>query len=97
MAADREDRRDLLFGGTYLLSETSEAALEDYARALAQAREAEALRPAAASPGDPARAEVHGVSLLGAAVELTEAVTRDVEDFARALALDGRHDRLGWS
>jgi len=93
---------DLLFGGAYALSENSEAALEDYARAVAQAGEAEALRKSEGSGGGsgspgPEGAEVHGVRLVAPKAAVSPEVTRDVEDFARALAQDGRNDRLGWS
>jgi hypothetical protein len=91
---------DLLFDGAYALTESSEAALEDYARAVAEAKGAEALRKG--SSGDsgedrPERVQVCGVRLVAPTAAPGAEVTRDVEEFARALAQDGRHDRLGWS
>jgi hypothetical protein len=102
MTGAGDESVDLLFGGAYALSESSEAALEDYARAVAQAGEAEALRKDERSdegPGSsgPERAKVHGVRLVAPQAAASPEVTRDVEDFARALAQDGRNDRLGWS
>jgi hypothetical protein len=74
-----------------VLSEGAALALEDYARALTQAEEAWARRLA----GDPAR--VSGVRLQGPALVITAALTRDIEDFARALTLGRDGPGLGWS
>jgi hypothetical protein len=82
---------DVPFREPYLLSETSEAALEDYARVLAQAEAAEALHPGEA-PG-----RVTGVRLRSAAAELTDALRRDIEDFARGLSQGRTDGGLGWS
>ncbi len=82
---------ELTFRSGYALSESGEVALEDYARVLAQAEGAEAVR----RPDDPAL--VRGVRLRAAAATLTEALARDIEDFAHGLA-QGRPDGgLGWS
>ena len=88
--ASAPDAFELPFRTTYALSEGGEVALEDYARVLAQAEGAEALR----SKSDPAL--VRGVRLLATAATLTEALARDIEDFAQGLA-QGRTDGLGWS
>jgi hypothetical protein len=93
---------DLLFDGAYALSESSEAALEDYARVVAEAGGAEALRKSYGSSGGPVedrpeRVEVRVVRLIAPTTAPSTEVARDVEEFARALAQDGRHDRLGWS
>ena len=86
-----EDAYELPFRTAYALSEGAEVALEDYARVLAQAKGAEALR----SKSDPAL--VRGVRLLAAAATLTEALARDIEDFAHGLAQGRTNGGLGWS
>ena len=79
------------FRKAYALSEGGEVALEDYARVLAQAERAEALR----STSDPAL--VRGVQLWAAGATLTEALARDIEDFAHGLAQGRQDGGLGWS
>jgi hypothetical protein len=81
---------ELPFQAACALSEGGEVALEDYARVLAEASGAEALR----SPSDPAL--VRGVRLHAASAVLTETLARDIEDFAHGLA-QGRTNGLGWS
>jgi len=73
-----------------LLDEPAEVALEDYARALARAAGAEAVR----SAGDPAW--IAGVHLCGLASPLSDATASDVRAFARGLAA-GPGGGLGWS
>ena len=85
------DAFELPFRTAYALSESGEVVLEDYARVLAQAKGAEALR----STSDPAL--VHGVRLWAAAATLTEALARDIEDFAHGLAQGRTDGGLGWS
>ena len=85
------DAFELPFQKAYALSESGEVALEDYARVLAQAETAEALR----STSDPAL--VRGLRLGAVAATLTEALFRDIEDFARGLAQGGTDGGLGWS
>jgi hypothetical protein len=70
------------------LSDASEVALEDYARALTGARRAEARRD-----GD----AVVAVRLSGLAREIVPAAKRDVLDFARGLAVRDGGPGLGWS
>jgi hypothetical protein len=71
------------------LTEGAEVALEDYARTVARARSAEALRGADTGP-------ITGVHLCGLAAPVAPALVRDVEDFARSL-LAGSGGGLGWS
>jgi hypothetical protein len=90
------DTEDVAFGASYALGETSEAALEDYARyarAVAQAAGAEALHAADEAPPGP----VVGVRVRGAGLALTDDRRRDIEDFARDLAQGGTGSGLGWS
>ena len=82
---------ELPFRSGYALSESGEVALEDYARVLAQAEDAEALRRS----DDPAL--VRGVRLQAATATLTEALARDIEDFALGLAQGRTDGGLGWS
>ena len=85
------DTFELPFRTAYALSEGAELALEDYARVLAQAEGAGTLR----SESDPAL--VRGVCLRAAAANLTEALVRDIEDFAHGLAQGRTNGGLGWS
>jgi hypothetical protein len=85
------DGFELPFRTAYVLSEGGEVALEDYARVLAQAEAAEALR----SPSDPGL--VRGVRLRGVRASFTEALARDIEDFARGLSPGRTDSGLGWS
>ena len=73
------------------LDDPAEVALEDYARTVARAHEAEAVRT-----GDEAPA-VTGVKLLGVASPPTRQMRLDIEDFARDLARRGEGAGLGWS
>jgi hypothetical protein len=82
---------DVLFASACAVDDTLEVALEDYARVLAQAEGARALRP----EGDPGR--VAGVRLLGPRAELTPSLRADIEDFARDLAGRGGGSGLGWA
>jgi len=68
--------RELRFAQSQALSEGAEVALEDYARTLAEAGEAEAI------PGDGGVAGVH----LCQAGTAPPTLAADVEDFARDLA-----------
>ncbi len=85
----REEWYDLAFQGTYGLDDAGEMALEDYARVVSRAQGAEAVRDA--------DLKVNAVRLRGAAGPLSEAAARDVEDFARDLALRGGGSGLGWA
>ena len=82
---------DLPFRAGYPLDEPGEVALEDYARALTRAAEAEALR----ADDDPARVRGVHVCRLGAAI--TSAMASDLEDFARDLAVRAGGSGLGWA
>jgi hypothetical protein len=73
------------------LDDPAEVALEDYARAVARAREAEAVR--AAGEESP----VTGMRLAGVVSPPTPQMQSDIEDFARDLALRGEGSGLGWS
>jgi len=87
--APREQWYDLAFQTAYELDDLGEMALEDYARVLARAEGAEAVRGA----GD----EVTGVRLRGASEPVPSAVSRDIEAFARDLAARGGGSGLGWA
>jgi hypothetical protein len=80
---------DLAFRAGYPIGEPAEVALEDYARALLRAREAEAVRVEA----DPRM--VAGVHVCGLGVSVTAPLLCDLEDFARSLVAGG--PGLGWS
>jgi hypothetical protein len=82
---------ELSFHATYPLTESAMAALEDKARVLARAGDAAVLR----GGDDPAL--VRGVRVLEAAAVPTDAILRDLEDFARSLTLGGPEAGLGWS
>jgi len=83
--------RDLPFRAAYALDEPGEVALEDYARTVARAGAAELVR-AEGSPG-----AVTGVHVCEAGAALSEASARDIEDFARDLAVGTATGGLGWS
>ena len=85
------DPFEVPFRAAYALSEGGEVALEDYARVLAKAEGAEALR----SQGNPAL--VGGVRLRAAAALITDGLARDIEDFAQGLAHGRTDGGLGWS
>jgi hypothetical protein len=82
---------DLPFQARYSLDEAGEVALEDYARTLSRAGAVESVR----AQGD--ASAVSGLHLCGLEAAPTPAVIRDVEDFARDLALGGGSGGLGWS
>ena len=86
----RPDCVELLFRARYPLDEPAEVALEDYARALTRAAEAEAVR----ADDDPD--VVRGVHVCALGGEVTPEVRRDLEDFARDLALRAGGSGLGW-
>ena len=91
IAGPAADCYDLAFVASYPLAESAEVALEDYARELARARQAEALR----GGDEPSR--VRGVHVCGPAATLDRRLMTDIEDFARGLALRGGGGGLGWS
>lgn len=84
------DCYELAFQAGYPIDEPGEVALEDYARALTQARGAEAAR----ARDDPAM--VQGVHVCGLGSPLSRSIMTDIEDFARGLARPGGGG-LGWS
>lgn len=84
-----EEWYDLAFEAAYALDDPAEAALEDYARVLALAEGAEAMR----SP----ESGVSGVRLRRPSAPLAPAAARDIEDFARDLATRGGGTGLGWA
>ena len=82
---------DVLFASAQAIDDALEVALEDYARVLALADGARALRPV----GDAGR--VAGVCLIAPRAELTPSLRADIEDFARDLAGRGGGSGLGWA
>jgi hypothetical protein len=82
---------ELHFETGYAIDSPGEVALEDYARVLARAETADALR----AEGGPAR--ITGLRIAAARAALTAAVRRDIEDFARDLARRGGGSGLGWA
>ena len=80
---------DLAFQAAYALDDPAEAALEDYARVLARAEGAEAVRSAGSG--------VSGVRLRQPSAPLAPATARDIEDFAHDLATRGGGNGLGWA
>jgi hypothetical protein len=87
--AAREQWYDLAFQTAYALDDLAEIALEDYARVLARAEGAEAVRG-----GDE---RVSGVRLRNTSEPPSAAARRDIEDFARDLAGRGGGSGLGWA
>lgn len=84
------DCRDVWFAVPYALDAPAEVALEDYARVLLRARDAETL---AGADG----ASVAGVHLCGVP-PIPESAESDLEAFARDLQARGeRGGGLGWS
>jgi hypothetical protein len=75
------------FAQPYPMDDAAEVALEDYARVLARARAAEAVR---------AEDAVSGVHLCGAPAPPSSSVLADLEGFARSLS-GGPSGGLGWS
>ena len=90
--APQGDCFDLAFQFGYPIGEPAEVSLEDYARALTRAREAEAVRRS----DDPSM--VAGMHVCGLGAPLTQAIAADLEDFAKDLAIQGGSGGgLGWS
>lgn len=87
----RPDCAELAFQARFPLDEAAEVALEDYARALTRGAEAEALR----ADDDPG--VVRGVHVCAVAAGVTPEIRRDLEDFARDLALRAGGGGLGWA
>ena len=87
-SSPQSDCYDLAFQACYPIDEPAEVALEDYARALTRARDAEAIR----RRDDPAM--VDGVHVCGLGSSLTQAILNDLEDFTRTLVAGG--SGLGW-
>jgi len=83
----KEQWYDLAFRTAYELDDAAEAALEDYARVVARAESAEAVRT---------EERVSGVRLRGGEAPAASAV-RDIEDFARDLATRSGGSGLGWA
>jgi hypothetical protein len=83
--------QELTFRTGFALDDPGEVALEDYARALTRAREAEAVR----DPDDAAR--VKGVHVCGLASPPGSQVLTDLEAFARDLAVHREGSGLGWA
>jgi hypothetical protein len=82
--------QDLAFRSRHALAEEAEVALEDYARAVSRAREAEALREV----GDASR--VSGVHVCGLEAPAGDRDLSDIEDFALELTRRGGGSGLGW-
>jgi len=82
---------DVAFQASYPMDEPEEVALEDYVRALALTRRAEAMR----IPRDPSM--VGGVHVCGLGAPLSQTLLNDIEDFARSLVRSGAASGLGWS
>jgi hypothetical protein len=85
----REEWYDLAFQNAYTLDDSGEFALEDYARVVSRAEGVEAMRGA--------DRQVRGVRLRQPARPLSAAAARDIEDFARDLAIRGGGSGLGWA
>ena len=79
---------DFAFSRAYTLGDGAEVALEDYARALAGSRAAEAIEGEAGG--------VRGVHLCGAAAGAEAALRVELEDFARGLLARSGSAGLGW-
>jgi hypothetical protein len=82
---------ELTFRTGFALDDPGEVALEDYARALTRAAEAEAVR----DPLDPAR--VKGVHVCSLPSPPGPPVLTDLEAFARDLAVHREGSGLGWA
>jgi hypothetical protein len=85
----REQWYDLAFQTAYEIDDLAEMALEDYARVLSRAEQAEARRGA--------DLKVSGVRLRLSSVPLSAESSRDIEDFARDLAGRAGGSGLGWA
>lgn len=86
----REGCLDFAFSRSYALTDSAQAALEDYARALARAEDAEALTPAGP------QGAVSGIHLCGAAADARGALDSELEEFARELCARAGRGGLGW-
>ena len=83
---------DLAFQASYPIGDSAQAALEQYAQALANARGAQALR----ADDDPVM--VRGVRVCGLGTTFHRILLADIEDFARRIATSGENDtNLDWS
>jgi hypothetical protein len=82
---------ELAFGSRYLVDDSGEVALEDYAREVTRAREVEIVRDSE----DPLR--VTGLHLCGLDAVPAPALRADVEDFARDLDALAGGGGLGWT
>lgn len=80
--------RDLAFPTGFVLEDAGEVALEDYARELARAGAAEAIRD---------QDRVKGVHFCGLPAAVPAAVVADLEAFARELAAGAAGAGLGWA
>ncbi|HWW92846.1 MAG TPA: hypothetical protein VN375_05735 [Vicinamibacteria bacterium] len=87
----RTDCHELTFRAGFALDDPGEVALEDYARALTRAREAEAVRDR------PDTARVKGVHVCGLASPPAPQILVDLEAFARDLAVHHEGSGLGWA
>jgi hypothetical protein len=83
--------QEIAFASAFVLDDGAEVALVDYARVLARARGAEAVREAGEA------AAVRGVHLCDPAAALTAPLRQDVEEFARGLVTGTPGGGLGWS
>lgn len=82
---------EITFGSAYVVDDSGEVALEDYAREVTRARDVELVRTA----DDPRR--VTGLHLCGLEVVPAPGLRADVEDFARDLDALAGGGGLGWS
>ena len=80
---------DVRFAEALALDPAAEVALEDYARALLEARTADA---ASAPDG-----KIAGIHVCGAELAAGDAMRADVEAFARDMAQRSEGGGLGWS
>jgi hypothetical protein len=80
---------DLAFSRSYALTDSAEAALEDYARVLAGSQVAETV----SAPGG--QGAVSGLHLCGAAGDARAALS-ELEEFARDLCARAGRGGLGW-
>lgn len=81
---------DFAFSRSYALTDSAQAALEDYARALARSRAAETVA------GDSGQEAVSGLHLCGVEAGARAALDPELEDFARDLSLRSGRGGLGW-
>jgi hypothetical protein len=81
---------EVSLAGGFAIDEMAEVALEDYARAVARAEAAEAVR------AEDRPAVVRALHLCGVAAPPTAAMLRDIEGFAASL-VTSPGGGLGWS